>query len=135
MGLANLVAGGQSRFICLPPQPYLDTLSLVAGAAVVMTDSGGLQEESSVLGVPCLTMRANTERPVTVTLGTSRLVGNNPDRIRSAFAAVLRGEWPKGQPIPLWDGHAGTRVAAELETWVIKENAPVLNQPTNRAMQ
>jgi UDP-N-acetylglucosamine 2-epimerase (non-hydrolysing) len=117
VNLAPLVAEGQSDLICLGPQPYLDTLSLVAGAAVVLTDSGGLQEESSVLGVPCLTLRENTERPVTVTLGTSRLVGNDPGRIRAAFDEVLRGTWRQGQPIPLWDGKAGERVARELASW------------------
>ncbi len=118
MQLGSLIAQGQRELICLGPQPYLDSLSLLSGAAVVLTDSGGLQEESSVLHVPCLTLRENTERPVTVTLGTSRLVGNDPARIRAAFDDVLSGRWPKGQPIPLWDGKAGERVAAELAGWV-----------------
>ena len=85
---------------------------------MVLTDSGGLQEETTVLGIPCLTLRENTERPVTVELGTSRLVGNNPERIRTAFRDVLRGEWSTGQPIPLWDGEAGMRVAKELAVWL-----------------
>jgi len=114
MGLASLVSEGQKDLICLGPQPYLDTLSLVSGAAVVLTDSGGLQEESSVLGVPCLTLRENTERPITVSLGTSRLVGNDAERIRAAFEDVLQRKWPAGQPIPLWDGHAGTRIVDAL---------------------
>ena len=118
MGLGELVAEGQADFICLGPQPYLDTLSLVSGAAVVLTDSGGLQEETSVLGVPCLTLRENTERPVTLTLGTSRLVGNASSRITAAFDDVLDGRWRRGQPIPLWDGQAGLRVAGELSAWV-----------------
>jgi UDP-N-acetylglucosamine 2-epimerase (non-hydrolysing) len=115
--LGSLVAPGQPDFICLGPQPYLDTLSLTSDAAVVVTDSGGLQEESSVLRVPCLTLRENTERPVTLTLGTSRLVGNDPARIRAAFDDVVEGRWGKGQDIPLWDGKAGSRVAAELVAW------------------
>jgi len=118
MDLGPLVAEGQTQFICLGPQPYLDTLSLVSDAAVVLTDSGGLQEETSVLGVPCLTLRENTERPVTVTTGTSRLVGNDSARIREAFEEVLDGRWRPGQPIPLWDGQAGTRVAGELSAWL-----------------
>jgi UDP-N-acetylglucosamine 2-epimerase (non-hydrolysing) len=118
--LSDLVAEGQARLICLGPQPYLDTLSLLSGSAVVLTDSGGLQEESSVLHVPCLTLRENTERPVTLTLGTSRLVGNDPTRIRTAFRDVLGGNWPRGQEIPLWDGKAGVRIAAELASWVAK---------------
>jgi UDP-N-acetylglucosamine 2-epimerase (non-hydrolysing) len=118
MGLAALVAPGQSNLICVGPQPYVDTLSLASQAAVVLTDSGGLQEETSVLHVPCLTLRENTERPVTLTLGTSRLVGNDPDRIRAAFRDVLEGRWRNGDSIPLWDGKAGSRVASELASWM-----------------
>jgi UDP-N-acetylglucosamine 2-epimerase (non-hydrolysing) len=118
LDLGSLIAEGRRDLICIGPQPYLDSLSLLSGAAVVLTDSGGLQEESSVLGVPCLTLRENTERPVTVSLGTSRLVGNDPDAIRAAFAEVLEGSWHQGQPISLWDGKAGERVAAELASWV-----------------
>jgi len=128
MSLGHLVAEGQSHLICLGPQPYLDTLSLVLGASVVLTDSGGLQEETSVLGVPCLTLRENTERPVTVTLGTSRLVGNSPERITSAFADVLKGAWPRGETIPLWDGQAGSRIAAELLTWVRSSDAVTISK-------
>jgi len=123
IGLAARLAPGQPRLVCLPPQPYLDSLALVAGARVVLTDSGGLQEESSVLGVPCLTCRENTERPVTVELGTSRLVGNDPARIRAAFRDALDGRWPQGQPIPLWDGHAGIRVARALAEWLAEPGA------------
>lgn len=118
LGLGDLVAAGRPQLICLGPQPYGDTLSLVAGASVVLTDSGGLQEETSVLGVPCLTLRENTERPVTVTLGTSRLVGNDPGKIRAAWRDVVAGTWGKGQAIPLWDGRASERVASELVTWL-----------------
>jgi UDP-N-acetylglucosamine 2-epimerase (non-hydrolysing) len=117
-GIGVRLKAGRPDLVCLGPQPYLETLSLVSGAAVVLTDSGGLQEETSVLRVPCLTLRENTERPVTVELGTSRLVGNDPQRIRAAFADVLRGAWPSGGPIPLWDGAAGKRVAQELAAWL-----------------
>lgn len=117
-GLAEQLAPGQPRLICLGPQPYLDTISLLAGSAVVLTDSGGLQEETSVLGVPCLTLRDTTERPVTVELGTSRLVGSHPDRIRAAFRDIRHGLWPAGESIPLWDGKAGVRVAEELAIWL-----------------
>jgi len=123
VGLESLVAPGQPDFVCVGPQPYIDTLSLVSGATVVLTDSGGLQEESSVLKVPCLTLRENTERPVTVTSGTSRLVGNDPGRIRTAFDDVMGGRWPKGETIPLWDGQAGPRVAAELAAWTGRHEA------------
>ncbi len=118
LGLADLLRRDGGRLVCLGPQPYLDTLSLLSGASVVFTDSGGLQEESSVVGVPCLTLRENTERPVTVEIGTSRLVGNDPERIRAAFRDVLDGAWRAGQPIPLWDGAAGPRIAAELAAWL-----------------
>jgi UDP-N-acetylglucosamine 2-epimerase (non-hydrolysing) len=117
-GIGELLAPGQSRLICTGPQPYLESLSLVAEAAVVLTDSGGLQEETSVLGVPCLTLRENTERPVTVTEGTSRLVGNDEEKIESSFGEIVAGRWQQGHPIPLWDGHAGERVAAELARWL-----------------
>ena len=83
-------------------------------AKVVLTDSGGMQEETTYLGVPCLTLRENTERPITVSKGTSRLVGNDPEKIRAAFEDVLAGRWPKGEPIPLWDGKAGQRIAELL---------------------
>jgi UDP-N-acetylglucosamine 2-epimerase (non-hydrolysing) len=113
-GLAARLRAEGSPLRCLPPLSYLDNLSLLAGARVVLTDSGGVQEETSFLGVPCLTLRENTERPVTVELGTNRLVGADPARIRAAFAEVLAGRWPAGRPIPLWDGQAGARVAQEI---------------------
>jgi len=109
---------GRPRLRCLPPQPYLDLLSLAAAARVVLTDSGGVQEETAVLRVPCLTLRDNTERPVTVELGTNRLVGSDPQRIRAAFADALAGRWPAGQDIPLWDGQAGARVGHEIAAWL-----------------
>jgi UDP-N-acetylglucosamine 2-epimerase (non-hydrolysing) len=117
-GLAERLAEGQPRLVCLGPVSYQMALSFVADARLVMTDSGGLQEETSVLRVPCLTLRENTERPITLERGTSRLVGNDPDRIRSAFADVMARRWPEGQEIPLWDGRAGERVAQELATWL-----------------
>ena len=106
------------RLIYLEPQGYLENLSLMTDAAVVLTDSGGMQEETAVLGVPCITLRENTERPVTVEVGASRLVGNDSDRIRQAFEDVLRGAWPRAGEIPLWDGRAGERIAAVLAEWL-----------------
>jgi UDP-N-acetylglucosamine 2-epimerase (non-hydrolysing) len=107
------------------PLPYLDALALVAEARLVLTDSGGLQEECSVLGVPCLTLRTNTERPVTLTLGTSRLVGNDPTRIRDAFQHALDGSWKTSSTIPLWDGNAGRRVATEIADWIARRGSEV----------
>jgi UDP-N-acetylglucosamine 2-epimerase (non-hydrolysing) len=95
----------------LPPQDYFDFLGLMAGAAVVLTDSGGAQEETTALGVPCLTMRDNTERPITCERGTSRLVGRRlPDATR-ALDEIAAGNDPRGEGVPLWDGGAGARIA------------------------
>jgi UDP-N-acetylglucosamine 2-epimerase (non-hydrolysing) len=116
-GLDHLLPEAGS-FRCVEPLPYRDNLALMADARVVLTDSGGMQEETTVLGVPCLTLRENTERPITVEIGTSRLVGNDPGRIRAAFEEVLAGRWPAGKQIPLWDGHAGERVARVLGDWL-----------------
>jgi UDP-N-acetylglucosamine 2-epimerase (non-hydrolysing) len=100
------------------PLSYRENLSLMAGASLVLTDSGGMQEETSILGVPCLTLRENTERPIAVEQGTSRLVGNDPGRIRAAFCDAISGRWPSRQQIPLWDGNAGQRVAAAIADWL-----------------
>lgn len=95
------------------PMGYLDFIGLVDGAALVLTDSGGVQEETSVLGVPCLTLRQNTERPITCELGTNRLVGLDPDAIVAAGQEALRAE-RRSAAIPLWDGNAGKRIAEVL---------------------
>jgi UDP-N-acetylglucosamine 2-epimerase (non-hydrolysing) len=122
-GLGARVAASQTRLICVGPLPYLDSLSLVADARLVLTDSGGLQEETTMLKVPCLTLRENTERPSTTSLGTSRLVGNDPSRIGAAFEDALAGRWPAGEPVPLWDGRAGARVADALAEWAAASGA------------
>jgi UDP-N-acetylglucosamine 2-epimerase (non-hydrolysing) len=98
------------RLRLVEPLGYLDFLGLVDGALAVLTDSGGLQEETTVLGIPCLTLRENTERPVTVTLGTNRLVGRDPVALARAFEDVFAGRWTRGTCPPRWDGHAGERV-------------------------
>ena len=92
------------------PLGYVEFLSLVRGARVVLTDSGGLQEETTVLEVPCLTLRPNTERPITISHGTNRLVP--PDEVGARATEVLqgRGVFPSRRP-PLWDGCAGARIA------------------------
>jgi UDP-N-acetylglucosamine 2-epimerase (non-hydrolysing) len=95
----------------IPPLDYLDFISLTSQARLVLTDSGGAQEETSILRVPCLTLRENTERPVTVTEGTSRLVGRNLDKVHRALSELDAGTYPKGSDIALWDGHAGDRIA------------------------
>ena len=105
-------------FHLVEPVDYLDSLCLQKQAKLVLTDSGGIQEETSCLGIPCLTLRQNTERPVTVELGTSTIVGNDEALIREKFEQVLAGQYRHGQPIPLWDGHTAERVADCLqELW------------------
>jgi UDP-N-acetylglucosamine 2-epimerase (non-hydrolysing) len=96
------------------PLGYLDFLKLMDRAALLVTDSGGIQEETTFLGVPCLTVRLNTERPVTVTEGTNELVGIDPDRIVAAGTAALRGGGKRGRVPALWDGKSGARIAAIL---------------------
>ena len=96
--------------LLLPPAGYLDFIALEAGARLVLTDSGGVQEETTVLGVPCLTLRENTERPITVTEGTNRVVGRDPARILMEAQRVLDEGVPPRRPA-LWDGCAGQRIA------------------------
>jgi UDP-N-acetylglucosamine 2-epimerase (non-hydrolysing) len=98
----------------LDPVPYIEFLSLQSRAAVVITDSGGIQEETTYLGVPCLTLRPNTERPITVTLGTNVLVGDDRGSLITELAKIMEGKQKKGVRPPLWDGHAGDRIAEIL---------------------
>lgn len=93
------------------PVGYLDFLALQCHAALVITDSGGIQEETTFLGVPCLTVRENTERPVTVTLGTNTLVGQDMERLRTEVHRILSGHGKQGRVPLLWDGEAGERIA------------------------
>jgi UDP-N-acetylglucosamine 2-epimerase (non-hydrolysing) len=102
------------------PLPYLTFVGLMGGARCVLTDSGGIQEETTVLGVPCLTLRANTERPVTVALGTNRLVARDPRRIYESVEIILDGSWPTGTLPPLWDGQAARRVVDAIEEWAAR---------------
>ncbi|MGH7681143.1 MAG: non-hydrolyzing UDP-N-acetylglucosamine 2-epimerase [Candidatus Eiseniibacteriota bacterium] len=96
------------------PQGYLDFLSLMATARFLVTDSGGIQEETTALGIPCLTLRANTERPITISEGTNRLLGTDPASILPAADALLKGSSVEARCPALWDGHAGERIAATL---------------------
>lgn len=113
MGLAERVARS-SGIRLVEPLGYLDFLRLTAGAAVVLTDSGGIQEETTILSVPCLTLRDNTERPVTISQGTNRLTGNTTQRIMTAYREVL-ADPPVSDSMPdLWDGHAAERIVRIL---------------------
>jgi UDP-N-acetylglucosamine 2-epimerase (non-hydrolysing) len=101
------------RVRVIPPAGYLDFVALEASARLVLTDSGGVQEETTVLGVPCLTLRDNTERPITLTEGTNQLVGRDPDRIVTVARQVLADPPARRRPT-LWDGRAGHRIASAL---------------------
>jgi UDP-N-acetylglucosamine 2-epimerase (non-hydrolysing) len=102
---------GNGRMQLLEPLAYLAFLALQNHATVVITDSGGIQEETTLLGTPCLTMRENTERPVTITMGTNRLVGRSIPRMKEAIAQILRGDKKTHAVPPLWDGKASERIA------------------------
>lgn len=102
----------------VPPQGYLTMVGLLASARLVLTDSGGIQEETTALDVPCLTLRENTERPVTIEQGTNTLVGRDPEKIKQAAFAVLAGGGKKGRRPALWDGHAAERIADHILAWM-----------------
>ena len=111
-------AEGISGLMMTGPLGYLDFIELQARARFVMTDSGGVQEETTVLGVPCLTLRPNTERPVTITEGTNTLVGTNPEAIMKAAGGILdEGYTLSGRLPELWDGHASERIADIIENY------------------
>ena len=97
------------------PQPYLEFNYLVKHAKAVITDSGGITEETTVMGVPCLTMRDNTERPETVEVGTNELIGTNPAALKPALDRLFEGKWKKGAVPELWDGRTSERIVAHLE--------------------
>lgn len=117
-GFDTKIASSNIRLI--DPLGYLDFMRLYSGAKLVLTDSGGLQEETTVLGIPCLTLRHNTERPVTIELGTNVLVGTDPEKIKRAAADVLDGGKPRedAKIPPLWDGRAAGRICDELISFV-----------------
>lgn len=120
-GLANLL--DTPRIVVLQPQGYLGMIALLADATVVLTDSGGVQEETTALGVPCLTLRDNTERPITVEHGTNVVVGRNRDLILSLVEDVVRSGGKRGQMPELWDGRAADRIVEHLARWALEEPA------------
>jgi len=115
-GLSALLAN--SRIALLPPQGYLEMLGLLANAKLVLTDSGGIQEETTALAVPCLTMRDNTERPITVSEGTNTLVGRSRQLVLDCVEDILVGGGKQGRRPELWDGHAAGRIAEDLQTFL-----------------
>ncbi len=105
---------GMKNLRLVPPVGYLDFLKLMSSARVVLTDSGGIQEETTILNVPCLTLRENTERPITVEVGSNQIVGTQPENILTAYRRTLEGPARAGEAPPLWDGHAAERIARIL---------------------
>jgi len=120
----NLLTTIGPRFHVTDPVDYLDVLCLQKNALFVMTDSGGIQEETSVLGIPCLTLRENTERPITVSQGTSTLVGKSSEDIIKHAEEILTGRYKKGQQIPLWDGKTAHRVVSSIREYFDLRSMP-----------
>ena len=115
-GLSELLKG--ARLAVLPPQGYLEMLGLMAGATLVLTDSGGMQEETTALSIPCLTMRENTERPITIEQGTNTLVGRDRALILRLVDEILATGGKRGRTPELWDGRAAERIAGHLAGWL-----------------
>jgi UDP-N-acetylglucosamine 2-epimerase (non-hydrolysing) len=122
---ATLQASNVDPLILSHPQGYLEMLGLMASAAVVLTDSGGLQEETTALGVSCLTLRENTERPITVEQGSNILVGRDRDSILRAVEEILAGRGKRGRVPEFWDGHAAERITADLYQWLKQRHGDV----------
>ena len=101
-------------FKLVEPQPYLEFNYLVKNAKAVITDSGGITEEATVFGVPCMTLRDSTERPETITIGTNELIGTSPENLLPALEKLFSGEWKRGSVPPLWDGKTADRIVGVL---------------------
>lgn len=106
-----------------PPLGYLELLGLMRAATLVLTDSGGIQEETTALGVPCVTLRENTERPITVTDGTNTIVGTDADKIRAVVGDILANGGKSGRVPSLWDGKAALRIAESLSAWLVQHRS------------
>jgi len=121
-GMARLL--DPARILQLPPMGYLEMLGLMRDARVVLTDSGGIQEETTALGIPCITLRNNTERPITVTEGTNTLAGTDPANILAIFDEVMRAGGKAGRIPEFWDGRAAVRIAQVIRGWIKGEMEP-----------
>jgi UDP-N-acetylglucosamine 2-epimerase (non-hydrolysing) len=117
----NRKNSGSPKIVGLPPLGYHDFLCLMGNATIVLTDSGGIQEETTILGIPCLTLRKNTERPITVREGTNVVVGNDPDAIKSHLSKALGRRNPRKKMPALWDGKAAERIVSVLKRQLVKE--------------
>jgi len=113
--IARTLGGEAPRLLTTAPLGYLEFLRLMADARFVLTDSGGIQEETTALGIPCLTLRDNTERPITVTHGTNTIVGSDAAAIRAEVGKILDGGGKKGRVPELWDGKASRRIVDILQ--------------------
>lgn len=120
------------RLALLPPVGYLEMLGLMKDATVVLTDSGGMQEETTALGVPCVTLRENTERPITVSAGTNTVVGSDRGRILGAVETILETGGKKGRRPPLWDGRAAERIVTVVDAWLAsRRSGSVVTESTS----
>ena len=120
-GLREIIKNGQISL--LPPLGYLELLGLMKSARLVLTDSGGIQEETTALGIPCITMRESTERPITVEQGTNTIVGSDPEKIMACFHNVMQMGGKAGRIPQLWDGKAAERIARVILGWAEKRRA------------
>jgi UDP-N-acetylglucosamine 2-epimerase (non-hydrolysing) len=122
--LANAGVDAPNLFM-IEPLGYLEFNYLVKNAKAVITDSGGITEETTVLGIPCMTLRENTERPETITEGTNELLGTNPEAIKPALKKLFKGDWKKGSIPQFWDGKTGERIVNQLCNIFHTANVPV----------
>jgi UDP-N-acetylglucosamine 2-epimerase (non-hydrolysing) len=127
-GLQRLL--DDTPIVLLEPQGYLEMLGLMTNARLVLTDSGGIQEETTALAIPCLTMRENTERPITVSQGTNTLVARDVARAEACVDDIVRTGGKQGRVPELWDGHAAERISAHLEGWLAQTSARAFVQST-----
>ncbi len=114
---------GEGRVAVVPPQGYLEMVGLLGAAAVVLTDSGGIQEECSVLSIPCMSLRATTERPITVEVGSNTLVGLDHEAVQRAVKVAVDGHGKRGRIPEHWDGHACERIAGHMAQWLARRHA------------